>query len=116
MLVLVSFPLVFSECGICWMAPGLTWVPPLYYALLIAAFQTGWATVQIAHLSLIPDLTAKQTERAELTAIRYLPRATQTFNSQLVRTAMRSCVWFAGTPPRFAPRLSCTSSLGSYSM
>lgn len=71
--MLVSFPLVFSECGICWMAPGLTWVAPLYYAVLIAAFQTGWATVQIAHLSLIPDLTPRQTERAELTAIRYWP-------------------------------------------
>lgn len=70
-LVLVSFPLVFSECGVCWMAPTQTWVAPLYYALLIAAFQTGWATVQIAHLSLIPDLTPRQPERAELTAIRY---------------------------------------------
>ncbi|KAJ1530953.1 hypothetical protein ONE63_005789 [Megalurothrips usitatus] len=70
-LVLVSFPLVFSECGVCWMAPGQAWVAPLYYALLIAAFQTGWATVQIAHLSLIPDLTPRQAERAELTAIRY---------------------------------------------
>ncbi|KAK3924930.1 Major facilitator superfamily domain-containing protein 12 [Frankliniella fusca] len=70
-LVLVSFPLVFSECGVCWMAPGLDWVAPLYYAVLIAAFQTGWATVQIAHLSLIPDLTPRQAERAELTAIRY---------------------------------------------
>ena len=37
----------------------------------IVIFQFGWAAVQIAHLSLIPDLTACSDERTEINAWRY---------------------------------------------
>lgn len=34
-------------------------------------FQCGWATVQIAHLSILPELTSNEKERSELNGIRY---------------------------------------------
>ncbi|KAL0279182.1 UNVERIFIED_CONTAM: hypothetical protein PYX00_000792 [Menopon gallinae] len=49
----------------------VAWMVGVYYVLLIVIFQIGWAVVQIAHLALIPMMTPLQTERAELTAIRF---------------------------------------------
>ncbi|XP_016920293.2 major facilitator superfamily domain-containing protein 12-like [Apis cerana] len=43
----------------------------LLYVASIAVFQTGWAAVQISHLSMIPALTNSLLARADLTAIRY---------------------------------------------
>ena len=72
-IVLLSFPFLFSPCYLCSAAPSQKlWLQPLYYGILITAFQVGWATVQIAHLSLIPDLSPRTDDRNELTAVRYM--------------------------------------------
>ena len=42
-----------------------------YFAIPICIFQFGWASVQISHLSLIPELTSDENERVGLNAIRY---------------------------------------------
>ena len=44
-----------------------------YFAIPIIIFQFGWASVQISHLSLIPELTSDESERVGLNAIRYVP-------------------------------------------
>ncbi|KOX70960.1 Major facilitator superfamily domain-containing protein 12 [Melipona quadrifasciata] len=65
-MIALSFPVIFggfsrpSNAGIM-----------LVYVLSIAVFQTGWAAVQISHLSMIPALTDSLLARADLTAIRY---------------------------------------------
>lgn len=64
-LVTLSFPIIFGDFfdtldGI-WMA---------MYVASITVFQTGWAAVQISHLSMIPLLTRSPLVRADLTAIR----------------------------------------------
>jgi len=41
-----------------------------YFAVPIVIFQFGWASVQISHLSLIPELTPNQSERVGLNSIR----------------------------------------------
>ncbi len=41
-----------------------------YFAIPICVFQFGWASVQISHLSLIPELTSDESERVGLNAIR----------------------------------------------
>ena len=41
-----------------------------YFAIPICIFQFGWASVQISHLSLIPELTEDESERVGLNAIR----------------------------------------------
>ena len=42
----------------------------VYFAVPIVIFQFGWASVQISHLSLIPELTDHENERVGLNAIR----------------------------------------------
>ena len=38
----------------------------IYYAAFVVIFQIGWASVQISHLSLIPELTSDESEVAGL--------------------------------------------------
>lgn len=52
-------------------SPAMAWMVGIYYGVLIVIFQVGWAVVQIAHLALIPLMTPHQSERAELTTIRW---------------------------------------------
>ncbi len=42
----------------------------IYFAVPIVIFQFGWASVQISHLSLIPELTEDENERVGLNVIR----------------------------------------------
>jgi len=42
-----------------------------YYSAFVVLFQFGWATVQISHLSMIPDITSDEAERMALTSVRY---------------------------------------------
>jgi hypothetical protein len=98
-MVVCSFPFIFMPCWVCdvpvfiplfnssvirplpsadaaaeaaleAVAEAAWWQQMLYYSPLVALFQIGWAAVQIAHLSLIPDLTANERGRTELTAVR----------------------------------------------
>ncbi|XP_022096604.1 major facilitator superfamily domain-containing protein 12-like isoform X2 [Acanthaster planci] len=47
------------------------WAKVIYFTPFIVIFQFGWASTQISHLSLIPELTNVATERVALNAIRY---------------------------------------------
>ena len=42
-----------------------------YYISIAAVFQFGWGCVQISHLSLIPEIAIKESEKVELNAIRW---------------------------------------------
>ncbi|KAK3709913.1 hypothetical protein QZH41_020039, partial [Actinostola sp. cb2023] len=42
-----------------------------YYTPFIVVFQFGWASTQISHLALIPELTSDEHEKTSLNAIRY---------------------------------------------
>ncbi|XP_066260688.1 major facilitator superfamily domain-containing protein 12-like isoform X2 [Euwallacea similis] len=64
--VATGFSLLFS------IKPGeLTTSVLTYYVLSIMLFQVGWAIVQIAHLSLIPEISRSHSHSSDLTAIRY---------------------------------------------
>lgn len=64
-MVTLSFPVIFGGFG----KPSNSSIM-LVYVFSIAMFQTGWAAVQISHLSMIPALTNSLLARADLTAIR----------------------------------------------
>ncbi|KAE8747761.1 hypothetical protein FOCC_FOCC005584 [Frankliniella occidentalis] len=68
--VLLSFPFIFSPCGVCHDAEGDYWDQLIYYSAFVCIFQFGWAAVQIAHLSLIPELTPDEHVRTGLIAFR----------------------------------------------
>ncbi|XP_076237324.1 major facilitator superfamily domain-containing protein 12 [Calliopsis andreniformis] len=65
-MVTLTFPMIFGG----FTEPTNTGVM-IIYVVSIATFQTGWAAVQISHLSMIPALTNSLLARADLTAIRY---------------------------------------------
>ncbi|KAL9987295.1 hypothetical protein ACROYT_G001578 [Oculina patagonica] len=67
--VACSFPFVFNLCIHCENAS--TWALFMYYVPFIVIFQFGWASTQISHLSLIPELTDSENEKVTLNAIRY---------------------------------------------
>ena len=67
--VAVSFPFIFSLCiSNCVNSPQ--WSLMIYYIPFIVVFQFGWASTQISHLSLIPEITTCEPGKVELNAIR----------------------------------------------
>ncbi|GAB6018971.1 Major facilitator super domain-containing protein 12 [Chamberlinius hualienensis] len=66
--VSVSFPFLFIHCLGCQNTED--YMQMIYYSSFIIIFQFGWASVQVAHLSLIPDLTKNPNEKTELSANR----------------------------------------------
>ena len=70
--VLVAMSLFFfwHECLPCKALHSPLGWQIVWYAVFIAIFQFGWASVQISHLSLIPELTHDENERVGLNAIR----------------------------------------------
>ncbi|XP_053481733.1 major facilitator superfamily domain-containing protein 12 [Ictalurus furcatus] len=68
--VLVSFPFIFNPCVGCGEVTP-QWVGLTYFTPFIIIFQFGWASTQISHLSLIPELVSCEHAKVELTAYRY---------------------------------------------
>lgn len=67
--VACSFPFIFNECIGC--SNTSDWAQFIYYSPFVVIFQFGWASTQINHLSLIPDLSSKEDERVGLNGTRY---------------------------------------------
>ncbi|KAK7591093.1 hypothetical protein V9T40_002706 [Parthenolecanium corni] len=67
--VVASFPFIYSPCFIFeFLGKDGKLV---YYSIFIIIFQLGWASVQVSHLSLAPDLSPHQQERTGLLTVRY---------------------------------------------
>ncbi|XP_071952603.1 major facilitator superfamily domain-containing protein 12-like isoform X1 [Antedon mediterranea] len=68
--VTCSFVFIFNDCIGCH-DDTTSIIKFVYYAPFIVIFQFGWASTQISHLALLPELTSNKSERTELNAIRY---------------------------------------------
>ncbi|XP_052860299.1 major facilitator superfamily domain-containing protein 12-like [Anopheles cruzii] len=68
-IVFLTFPMIFSLCPWCTVAPH--WWEIVYFVAVILAFQFGWPIVQVTHLAMIPEISRTQKDRSDLTAIRY---------------------------------------------
>jgi len=68
--VSVSFPFFFLRCFPCVNAD--MWGYMSYYAPFIALFQFGWASTQVAHMTLMSQLTQDKSEQTELSGLRYV--------------------------------------------
>ena len=65
--VSITFPLLFTRL----LGDGVSASLKLaYYISIAAVFQFGWGCVQISHLSLIPEIAIRESEKVELNAIR----------------------------------------------
>jgi Na+/melibiose symporter-like transporter len=68
--VTLSFPFIFNACFTCKLSTSEWWrmawfLPP------IMLFQFGWASCQISHLALIPELTRDEGKRMSMNSFRY---------------------------------------------
>ncbi|XP_027059018.1 major facilitator superfamily domain-containing protein 12-like isoform X2 [Pocillopora damicornis] len=66
--VTTSFPFIFNRCLGC--AESSNAVKFLYYTGFSMLFGFGWGCTQIGHLSLIPEISKRESERVELSAFR----------------------------------------------
>ena len=66
--VSLSFPFIFIQCLGCEHSSEYALV--IYYIPFIVVFQFGWASTQISHLALIPELSECKIEKVTLNAIR----------------------------------------------
>ena len=66
-MVLLTFPPIFHSPLV--PISSLT-AKVLYYALFIVLFQFAWASVQVSHLALVPELTRDNDERVYLNSLR----------------------------------------------
>lgn len=81
--VTLTFPLVFGGCMIgaspsnalssmCWLKPWHhTKIFIGLYVLFISIFQIGWASSQVSHLALMPDISQSKKHRTTLSSVRY---------------------------------------------
>jgi len=69
--VVLSFIFIFTPVPK--FIPEVTpdWVALVYYTPFIVIFQIGWASTQVSHLSVIPNLTPIERERTQLNSFRY---------------------------------------------
>ncbi len=66
-LVTVCFIFIFQECLFCeWFNSTSKGLRIFYYTFFPAAFNVGWAAVQVAHMSLVPSLTLSRKTRDKL--------------------------------------------------
>ncbi|KAF8354115.1 hypothetical protein PRIPAC_95738 [Pristionchus pacificus] len=68
--VTLSFPFIFNTCLVCDETTN-QWMHVVWYIPFISLFQFGWASVQISHLALIPDLTHVDSSRRTMNSLRY---------------------------------------------
>ena len=66
--VTISFPFIFNRCLGCTDSSSL--VKFFYYTAFCMVFGFGWGSTQIGHLSLIPEIIKRESERVELSALR----------------------------------------------
>ena len=66
--VVLSFSFLFSPCIEC--EDSSQQFKMVYYSVFIIILQFGWASVQLSHLAMIPELTSSESEYTSLTSIR----------------------------------------------
>ncbi|VDM64030.1 unnamed protein product [Angiostrongylus costaricensis] len=68
--VSLSFPFIFNRCFVC-SDSGSVWYKVVWFTPFIMLFQFGWASVQISHLALLPELSSFDSTRTTMNSLRY---------------------------------------------
>ncbi|MFH4975705.1 hypothetical protein AB6A40_002414 [Gnathostoma spinigerum] len=68
--VTVSFPFVFNNCLFC-TTNTAEWLMFFWHVPFIVLFQFGWASVQVSHLALIPELSQSNHCRSSMSSLRF---------------------------------------------
>jgi len=73
-LVIINFFFLFGHCVMCEITHSDdmdNWLQVVYLCFAASVFNVGWASVQVAHLSMVPELTSSTPERVKLNSVRY---------------------------------------------
>ncbi|VDN57486.1 unnamed protein product [Dracunculus medinensis] len=68
--VTLSFPFIYNRCLLCDVI-SLDWLHFAWYVPFVIIFQFGWASVQVSHLALIPELSDNISCRTTMNSLRY---------------------------------------------
>jgi Na+/melibiose symporter-like transporter len=72
LLVMLCFFFVFAACAPRWVsATPSRMVLLVYYSAAASIFNMGWATVQVSHMAMVPELSADDNVRCVLNSTRY---------------------------------------------
>lgn len=67
----VCYIFIFQSCLFCeWFGSYGEGMKMFYYILFPSLFNVGWASLQIAHMSLVPSLSSSRIRRDELNGLR----------------------------------------------
>jgi len=70
-LVCVCYIFIFQSCLFCdWFHCDAQGLKMFYYILFPSLFNVGWASLQIAHMSLVPSLSSSRLRRDRLNGLR----------------------------------------------
>ena len=69
-LVVICFSLIFQPCFICNKDHTYSTMELMYYLVLPSLFNIGWASVQVAHMSLLPQISANKKNKDRMVRIR----------------------------------------------
>jgi Na+/melibiose symporter-like transporter len=68
-IVTIAFGFIWQDCLICMYNDSIA-LKVFWYALFASLFNIGWACVQISHMSMIPQLSARKSRRNILIGLR----------------------------------------------
>ena len=67
----ISYIFIFQSCLFCeWFDMDNQGMKIFYYVLFPSLFNVGWASLQIAHMSLVPSLSSSRIRRDKLNGMR----------------------------------------------
>ncbi|MFH4982843.1 hypothetical protein AB6A40_009552 [Gnathostoma spinigerum] len=68
--ITLSFPFVFNTCLPCASDSSYGWIFA-WFVPFVVLFQVGWASVQVSHLALIPELSKNNNCRTAMSSLRF---------------------------------------------
>lgn len=78
--VILCFSLIFQKCEVCQLTPKPEVAEMIYYITLPSLFNIAWASVQVAHMALLPSISINRKNRDYMVRL----RTAFTFASQML--------------------------------
>lgn len=88
--VIICFSLIFQKCSICKNTSNPELWEMIYYITLPSLFNVAWASVQVAHMSLLPSISINRKNRDHMVRL----RTAYTFSSQMLCLLLSFAIFY----------------------
>jgi len=88
--VMICFSLIFQKCTICQNTSNPEMWEMVYYITLPSMFNVAWASVQVAHMSLLPSISINRKNRDHMVRL----RTAYTFFSQMLCLLLSFAIFY----------------------